>query len=67
MVHLGVSHLAKTLTVELIANGHGYCSTDIHGRCPDESYVNSTKTIETGLKVECTDELDICTSRDAGR
>ncbi|XP_029341895.1 pyroglutamyl-peptidase 1-like isoform X1 [Acyrthosiphon pisum] len=45
MVHLGVSHLAKTLTVELVANGHGYC----------------------GLKMECADELDICTSRDAGR
>lgn len=65
MVHLGVSHLAKSLTVELIANGHGYCSTDIHGNCPnDKSLVNA---IETGLNVECSDELEICTSRDAGR
>ncbi|XP_015378881.1 PREDICTED: pyroglutamyl-peptidase 1 [Diuraphis noxia] len=66
MVHLGVSHLAKTLTVELVANGHGYCSMDIHGNGPDDKcLVNNV--IETGLKIECTDELDICTSRDAGR
>lgn len=67
MVHLGVSHMAKTLTVELIANGHGYCSEDIYGRCPDESCINDMNIIETGLKVECSDELNICTSRDAGR
>lgn len=66
MVHLGVSHLVKTLTVELIANGHGYCAMDIYGNCPDDKcLVNNV--IETGLKMECTDELDICTSRDAGR
>lgn len=66
MVHLGVSHLVKTLTVELIANGHGYCGMDIYGNCPDDKcLVNNV--IETGLKMECTDELDICTSRDAGR
>lgn len=66
MVHLGVSHLIKTLTVELIANGHGYCSKDIHGNFPnDKCLVNNV--FKTGLKVECNDELDICTSRDAGR
>jgi len=66
MVHLGVSHLVKKLTVELIANGHGYHDMDIHGNCPDETCLNFN-TIETGLKVECSDELAICTSRDAGR
>lgn len=66
MIHLGVSHLAKTLTVELLANSSGYCGTDIHGICPkDESVVNNV--IATGLKMECTDELDVCTSNDAGR
>lgn len=66
MVHLGVSHLAKLLTVELIANSNGYISTDIYGNCPcnDKSVTN---VIETGLNMECNDELDICTSRDAGR
>lgn len=66
MVHLGVSHLAKTLTVELIANGHGYCSLDIHGTCPGDACLDNGM-IETGLKLECTDDLDVCTSRDAGR
>lgn len=66
MVHLGVSHLAKTLTVELIANGHGYSSIDVNGHCPDDTCLVNDE-IETGLKVECTDELDICTSRNAGR
>lgn len=66
MVHLGVSHLAKTLTVELVANGHGYCGTDIHGNGPDDKCLINN-VIETGLKLECTDELDICTSRNAGR
>ncbi|XP_060860805.1 pyroglutamyl-peptidase 1 isoform X2 [Metopolophium dirhodum] len=66
MVHLGVSHLAKTLTVELVANGHGYCGIDIHGNGPDDKCLINNE-LETGLKMECTDELDICTSRDAGR
>lgn len=66
MVHLGVSHLAKKLTIELIACGSGYSSLDIYGSCPDnECLVNNV--LETGLKVECTDELNICTSHDAGR
>jgi len=66
MVHLGVSHLAKMLTVELVANGHGYCGMDVHGNGPDDQCLINN-VIETGLKIECTDELDICTSRDAGR
>jgi len=66
MIHLGVSHLAKMLTVELVANGHGYCDMDIHGDGPDDKCLINN-VIETGLKIECTDELDICTSRDAGR
>lgn len=66
MIHLGVSHLANTLTVELLANSNGYCKKDIHGNCPKyESVVNNV--IETGLTVECTDKLDVCTSHDAGR
>lgn len=66
MVHLGVSHLINTLTVELIANGHGYDSPDIHGNCPDGK-CQDNNTIETGLKVKWSDELIVCTSRDAGR
>jgi len=58
--------MAKKLTVELIANSHGYCSMDIHGHCPENNCID-TSIIETGLKLECTDEIDICTSRDAGR
>lgn len=66
MVHLGVSHMAKQLTIELIACGNGYSSADINGHCPDnECLVNNV--LETGLKVECTDELNVCTSYDAGR
>lgn len=66
MVHLGVSQMVKTLTVELIACGNGYSGMDIHGKFPDnECLINNV--LETGLKVECTDELDVCTSRDAGR
>lgn len=66
MIHLGVSHLTKTLTVELLANSHGYCKMDIHGNRPkDDGVVNNV--IKTGLKIECTDELDICTSHDTGR
>jgi len=66
MIHLGVSSMAQKLTVELIANGYGYCDTDIHGECPDNKCLNDI-TIETGLKVECSNKLDVCTSRDAGR
>lgn len=66
MVHLGVSHAAETLTVELVANGHGYCSADIHGSRPDGA-CPGPGTIETGLRVECADDPDFCTSRDAGR
>ncbi|VVC34320.1 Hypothetical protein CINCED_3A022994 [Cinara cedri] len=66
MVHLGVSHLSKKLTIELIANGHGYCKTDINGDFPDNECL-AYNELKTGLKVECTDELDVCTSQDAGR
>lgn len=66
MVHLGVSHVAKTLTIELIANGHGYSKIDVDGLCPDDKCLINDE-IETGLKVECAGELDICTSRNAGR
>lgn len=66
MVHLGVSDLAKSLTVELIANSHGYSSEDIYGNCPTQKSL-VFNAIETGLNVECNDELEICMSRDAGR
>lgn len=66
MVHLGVSPLAETLTIELIANSHGYCCKDINGQFPDdESPLHNV--IATGLKLDCSDELDICMSEDAGR
>lgn len=48
------------------ANSHGYCSADIYGDCPKESCLANTN-IETGLKVDCTNESDLCTSVDAGR
>lgn len=66
MVHLGVSHAAETLTVELVANGHGYCSLDIHGSCPGDGCLDAG-AIETGLRVECTEDSDFRTSRNAGR
>lgn len=66
MVHLGVSYLAKTLTIELVANGHGYCKQDVLGNYPGDK-CQVSNVIETGLNVECTNELDICISRDAGR
>lgn len=66
MVHLGVSHAAQTLTVELVANGHGYCGLDIHGNGPGDACPDGG-AIETGLTVECADGSDFCTSRDAGR
>lgn len=66
MVHMGVNHLAKTLTIEMVANGHGYCNEDIHGNCPDEK-CQVSKVIETGLNMEFTNELDVCTSKNAGR
>lgn len=66
MVHLGVSHLAKTLTIELIACGHGYSNVDIHGNFPNNECLRDN-VLETGLKVEFVDELGVCTSRDAGR
>lgn len=66
MVHLGVSPLADTLTVELIANSRGYCFKDINGKFPDEE-CPVQRIIATGLNVECADELNVCVSEDAGR
>lgn len=58
--------MVKTLTLELNANSHGYCSADIYGDCPKESCLANIN-IETGLKVDCTNESELCTSVDAGR
>ncbi|XP_050432616.1 pyroglutamyl-peptidase 1 [Adelges cooleyi] len=66
MVHLGVSHYAKALTIETVANGHNYCNEDINGICPENTCVVDTK-IETGLSIDFFKENDLCISQNAGR
>lgn len=45
MVHVGVSHMAKYLTLESCANRSGYCRVDVK-ECKAPNGVNASEEIE---------------------
>lgn len=78
MLHVGVSHLAKDITLEMQAHRKGYQKVDYLDKCPANHVCTADGAIRlhTKLDVEriCKDfndsplmETSAITSRDAGR
>ncbi|XP_011869184.1 PREDICTED: pyroglutamyl-peptidase 1 [Vollenhovia emeryi] len=51
VLHVGVSHIAESLTIECHARSNGYDRLDICSKCPDETSVDCN-VLETGINVE---------------
>lgn len=76
MIHVGVSHKAKNITLESCASKHGYDRPDVQGKIPTgkECCIGTEKQFKTNLAIEkLVDDLntlnigvDFCTSCDAG-
>ncbi|XP_034246064.1 pyroglutamyl-peptidase 1 [Thrips palmi] len=76
MIHVGVSHKAKTLTLETCASKNGYSKPDVKGNMlpEQECCIGSEQRVFTKLAVERLAEdlnnlrlgVNFCTSNDAG-
>uniref|UniRef100_A0A1B6HXA1 Pyroglutamyl-peptidase I n=1 Tax=Homalodisca liturata TaxID=320908 RepID=A0A1B6HXA1_9HEMI len=77
VVHVGVSHLARKITLEQAAQKSGYDRQDIYGQTPacNECCVGSTPLIRSGLDINqlsntinsTSETVQTCLSDDAGR
>ncbi|CAK9799556.1 Pyroglutamyl-peptidase 1 [Anthophora plagiata] len=76
VLHVGVSHKAKCLTIEYCAHSNGYLKLDVCNKCPDESNIEP-KILETKINVRkvCNTindnsnetKCNACISNNAGR
>ena len=82
IIHVGVSHLAEKLTLEVQANNTGYLSPDVTGSCPPGNVCVSSDSCQAAKLSCCLDLVDLSravteeclevgleatTSEDAGR
>lgn len=75
VLHVGVSHKVKCLTIECCARSYGYLRPDIHDKCPDENNIKP-EIFETKINVNDICEINnenpdntackACISHDAG-
>lgn len=76
ILHVGVSKIARCLTIEGCARSNGYIRPDIHNKCPDENDVPE-KILKSGINVNKVCDIvntrsqetkcKACVSYDAGR